>query len=98
VGGVKISEPGVDLAVLIAIASSLQEQPVPKKTIIFGEIGLGGEVRPVVRGQERIQEAKKLGFERFILPRKNLPKKSIEGVELLAVDDVNSALNMVFKL
>ena len=53
-------------------------------------------MRPVVRGQERIQEAKKLGFERFILPRKNLPKKAIEGVELLAVDDVNSALNLVF--
>ena len=93
VGGVKISEPGVDLAVLIAIASSLQEKQVHSKTLIFGEVGLGGEVRPVVRGQERIQEAIKLGFKRIILPRKNLPKKTINDVELIPIDNIKNALN-----
>ena len=56
-------------------------------------MGLGGEVRPVVRGQERIQEAIKLGFKRIILPRKNLPKKSINDVELIPVDNIKNALN-----
>ena len=97
VGGVKISEPGVDLAVLIAIASSLQEKQVHSKTLIFGEVGLGGEVRPVVRGQERIQEAIKLGFKRIILPRKNLPKKTIDNVELIPVDNIKNALNAAIK-
>ena len=97
VGGVKISEPGVDLAVLIAIASSLQEKQLHSKTLIFGEVGLGGEVRPVVRGQERIQEAIKLGFKRIILPRKNLPKKTIHDVELIPVDNIKNALNEAFK-
>ena len=97
VGGVKISEPGVDLAVLIAIASSLQEKQLHSKTLIFGEVGLGGEVRPVVRGQERIQEAIKLGFKRMILPRKNLPKKTIHDVELIPVDNIKNALNEAFK-
>jgi DNA repair protein RadA/Sms len=97
VGGVKIAEPGVDLAVLIAIASSLQEKQVHSKTLIFGEVGLGGEVRPVVRGQERIQEAIKLGFKRIILPRKNLPKKTIHDVELIPVDNIKNALNEAFK-
>ena len=97
VGGVKITEPGVDLAVLIAIASSLQNELIVDKTIIFGEVGLGGEVRPVVRGQERIQEAEKLGFKRIILPRKNLPKKSQSGVNLIPIDNVKSAINEAFK-
>jgi DNA repair protein RadA/Sms len=97
VGGVKIAEPGVDLAVLIAIASSLQEKQLHSKTLIFGEVGLGGEVRPVVRGQERIQEAIKLGFKRIILPRKNLPKKTIHDVELIPVDNIKNALNEAFK-
>jgi DNA repair protein RadA/Sms len=97
VGGVKITEPGVDLAVLIAIASSLQNELIVDKTIIFGEVGLGGEVRPVVRGQERIQEAEKLGFKRIILPRKNLPKKSQSGVNLIPIDNVKSAIIEAFK-
>ena len=97
VGGVKIAEPGVDLAVLIAIASSLQEKQLHSKTLIFGEVGLAGEVRPVVRGQERIQEAIKLGFKRIILPRKNLPKKTIHDVELIPVDNIKNALNEAFK-
>jgi len=97
VGGVKIAEPGVDLAVLIAIASSLQEKQLHSKTLIFGEVGLGGEVRPVVRGQERIQEAIKLGFKRIILPRKNLPKKTTHDVELIPVDNIKNALNEAFK-
>jgi DNA repair protein RadA/Sms len=93
VGGVKISEPGVDLAVMISIASSLIEKTVEDRTIIFGEIGLGGEVRPVSRGQERINEAKKLGFTRIILPEKNIPKKPIDGVTLVSVKTVKEAMS-----
>jgi DNA repair protein RadA/Sms len=93
VGGVKISEPGVDLAVMISIASSLIEKTVEDRTIIFGEIGLGGEVRPVSRGQERINEAKKLGFTRIILPAKNIPKKPIDGVTLVSVKTVKEAMS-----
>ena len=93
VGGVKISEPGVDLAVMISIASSLIEKTVEDRTIIFGEIGLGGEVRPVSRGQERINEAKKLGFTRIILPEKNIPKKPIDGVTLVSIKTVKEAMS-----
>jgi DNA repair protein RadA/Sms len=93
VGGVKISEPGVDLAVMISIASSLIEKTVEDRTIIFGEIGLGGEVRPVSRGQERVNEAKKLGFTRIILPEKNIPKKPIDGVTLVSVKTVKEAMS-----
>ena len=69
VGGVKITEPGVDLAILCAIVSSFKNQPLDKKTVIFGEIGLAGEVRPVQRGQERLKEAAKLGFTHAIIPK-----------------------------
>lgn len=93
VGGVKITEPGVDLAVMISIASSLIEKTVADRTIIFGEIGLGGEVRPVSRGQERINEAKKLGFTRIILPEKNIPKKPIDGVTLVSIKTVKEAMS-----
>ena len=64
VGGVKITEPGADLAVLLAIVSSLRNKPLPEKMVVFGEVGLAGEVRPVQRGQERLKEAAKLGFVR----------------------------------
>lgn len=76
VGGVKISEPAVDLAVLLAITSSLKNRPLPNKLIVFGEVGLAGEVRPVQRGQERLKEAAKLGFTHAIIPKANAPKQS----------------------
>ena len=92
VGGVKIGEPGADLAVLLAIASSLRNRALPKKLVVFGEVGLTGEVRPVQRGQERLKEAAKLGFERAIIPKANMPKQEIEGMEVIAVERLEQAL------
>jgi len=92
VGGVKIDEPAADLPVLLAIVSSLRGKPLPAKLVAFGEIGLAGEVRPVQRGQERLKEAAKLGFTRAIVPRANLPKTPIEGIEVTAVARVEEAV------
>jgi DNA repair protein RadA/Sms len=92
VGGVRVLEPAADLAVLLAVASSLKNKAVARKTVIFGEVGLAGEVRPVQRGQERIREAAKLGFERFIIPSLNKPKQRLDGIDLIAVDRVDEAL------
>jgi DNA repair protein RadA/Sms len=92
VGGVKITEPGADLAVLLAIVSSLRNRPLPEKMVVFGEVGLAGEIRPVQRGQERLKEAAKLGFTRAIIPKANKPKHAIEGMEIIAVDRVEDAV------
>ena len=92
VGGVKISEPAADLAVLLAIASSLRNRPLPAKMVVFGEVGLAGEVRPVQRGQERLKEAAKLGFTRAIVPAANQPKGGIEGMEIVAVERLDEAV------
>ena len=93
VGGVKITEPAADLAVLMAIVSSLKDKPLPQKLVVFGEIGLAGEVRPVQRGQERLKEAAKLGFTKAIVPKANLPKQAIAGIEVIAVERVDQAMN-----
>ncbi len=92
VGGVKITEPGADLAVLLAIVSSLKNRPLPKKTVVFGEVGLAGEVRPVQRGQERLKEAAKLGFTQAIIPKANKPKQVISGIEVILVGRVEDAV------
>ena len=92
VGGVRISEPAADLAVLLAIASSLRNRPLPAKMVVFGEVGLAGEVRPVQRGQERLKEAAKLGFTRAIVPAANHPKGGIEGMEIVAVERLDEAV------
>ncbi len=92
VGGVRINEPASDLAVLLAIVSSLKNRALPKKLVVFGEIGLAGEVRPVQRGQERLREATKLGFSHAIIPRANRPKGGIEGMEIMAVDRLIDAI------
>jgi len=95
VGGVRISEPAADLAVLLAIQSSLRGKPLPKGFIAFGEIGLAGEVRPAPRGQERLKEAAKLGFSVALIPKANAPKKPIEGLKVYAVERVDEAINWV---
>jgi len=95
VGGVKIDEPAADLAVLLAIVSSLRSQPLPSKLVVFGEVGLAGEVRPVQRGQERLREAAKLGFTQALVPRGNKPKSSIDGLEVIAVERVDEAVRRV---
>jgi DNA repair protein RadA/Sms len=92
VGGVKITEPGADLAVLLAIVSSLRNRPLPEKLVVFGEVGLAGEIRPVQRGQERLKEAAKLGFTQALIPRANKPKHAIAGMEIIAVSRVEEAV------
>ncbi len=93
VGGVKITEPGADLAVILAMVSSLRNKPLPAKLVVFGEVGLAGEVRPVQRGQERLREAAKLGFTQAIIPRANAPRQKIPGMEIIAVDRVEQAVD-----
>ncbi len=95
VGGVKIDEPAADLAILLAIVSSLRNKPLPPKLVVFGEVGLAGEVRPVQRGQERLREAAKLGFTQALIPRANAPKGGIEGLEVIAVERVDEAVRIV---
>ncbi|MDI5890417.1 DNA repair protein RadA [Halomonas rhizosphaerae] len=93
VGGVKVLETSADLAVLLAAVSSLQNRPLPRELVVFGEVGLSGEIRPVPSGQERIVEAAKHGFKRAIVPRGNAPKRSPEGMEVVAVDKLAEALD-----
>ena len=93
VGGVKITEPGADLPVLLAIVSSLRNKPLPEKLVVFGEVGLAGEIRPVQRGQERLKEAAKLGFTMAIIPKANAPKQKIAGMEIISVGRVDEAVN-----
>jgi DNA repair protein RadA/Sms len=95
VGGVRISEPAADLAVLLAIQSSLRGKPLPRGFIAFGEVGLAGEVRPAPRGQERLREAAKLGFSVALVPKANAPKKAIEGLSIHAVERVEQAIEVV---
>jgi DNA repair protein RadA/Sms len=95
VGGVKISEPAVDLAVLLAIVSSFKNKPLLNKLIVFGEVGLAGEVRPVQRGQERLKEAAKLGFTHAIIPKANAPKGGVPGLHIDAIDRLEQALDLL---
>ena len=98
VGGVRISEPAADLAVMLAITSSLRGKPLPKGFIAFGEVGLAGEVRPAPRGQERLREAAKLGFSVAVVPKANAPRKGakeIEGLTIHAVERIDEAMDLV---
>ena len=95
VGGVKVLETGSDLAVLLAVTSSLRGQALPPDLVVFGEVGLSGEIRPVPNGQERLKEAAKHGFKRAIVPRSNVPKQAIEGMEIVGVGRLNEAIEAV---
>jgi DNA repair protein RadA/Sms len=98
VGGVRISEPAADLAVLLAIQSSLRGKPLPRGFLAFGEVGLAGEVRPAPRGQERLREAAKLGFSIAVVPKANAPKgeaRAFEGLTIHAVDRIEAAIEVV---
>jgi len=92
VGGVRITEPAADLPVLLAVMSSLRDRPLPRGLVAFGEIGLAGEIRPAPRGQERLKEAAKLGFNTALIPKANAPRQPIEGLEIWAVDRLDAAL------
>jgi DNA repair protein RadA/Sms len=98
VGGVKIGEPAGDLAVLLAIVSSLRNRPLPQKLVAFGEVGLAGEIRPAPRGQERLREAAKLGFTHALIPKANAPKQAIDGLTVLPVERVDEAFERLREL
>jgi DNA repair protein RadA/Sms len=98
VGGVRIGEPAADLAVCLAVVSSLSDKPISSKLAVFGEIGLAGEVRPAPRGQDRLREIAKLGFEKAIVPRANQPKAKISGLEVLTVERVDQAVQLLRNL
>jgi DNA repair protein RadA/Sms len=95
VGGVRIGEPAADLAVLLAVLSSFRGRALPAKLVVFGEVGLAGEVRPAPRGQERLREAAKLGFTRALIPKANAPKHGVEGLGLIAVERLADAVAAV---
>jgi DNA repair protein RadA/Sms len=95
VGGVRIAEPGADLAVTLAVVSSLRNRALPAKHVAFGEVGLAGEVRPVQRGQERLREAAKLGFTHAIVPAANRPRHPIPGLEVVAVERLVQAVDYI---
>ena len=92
VGGVRIDEPAADLAVAMAIVSSLKNRPLPGKVVVFGEVGLAGEVRPVQRGQERLREAAKLGFTEALIPAANRPKQPIAGLAVHPIARIHEAV------
>jgi DNA repair protein RadA/Sms len=98
VGGVKITEPAADLAVLLAINSSMRSKPLPRGLVVFGEVGLAGEIRPAPRGQERLREAAKLGFSIAVIPKANAPKQKFEGLTVVAVERIDEAMSRVREL
>ena len=95
VGGVRIAEPAADLAVCLAVVSSFSDKPISPRVAVFGEIGLAGEVRPAQRGQDRLREIAKLGFEKVVIPKSNLPKGKIVGLEIVAVERVDRAVQLL---
>jgi len=96
VGGVKITEPAADLAVLLSIHSSLRNKALKKGLVVFGEVGLTGEIRPSPRGQERLKEAAKLGFSCALIPRANAPRRPIDGLQVMAVERIEEAIERVW--
>src|ERR1700744_992690 len=95
VGGVKITEPAADLAVLLAIHSSMRNKPLPKGLIVFGEVGLAGEIRPSPRGQDRLKEAAKLGFSAALISKAIAQKQPIDCLQVIAVERIEQAIDRV---
>jgi DNA repair protein RadA/Sms len=93
VGGVRVNETAADLAVLLAVLSSFRDRTLPNDLIVFGEVGLAGEIRPVPNGQQRLREAAKLGFRRALIPAANAPRSEIEGLAITAVSRYSEALD-----
>ncbi|MEJ6652534.1 MAG: DNA repair protein RadA [OM182 bacterium] len=93
VGGVKVTETSADLALLLAVVSSFRDQALPRELVVFGEVGLAGEIRPVPGGQERLREAAKHGFKRAIVPKANVPKNPIPGMEVIGISKISQALD-----
>lgn len=95
VGGIKVSETSVDLALILAVVSSLKDKPLARDLVAFGEVGLAGEIRPVPGGQERLREAAKHGFKRAIVPKGNAPQRAIVGLEVIAVSKLADAIAII---
>jgi DNA repair protein RadA/Sms len=95
VGGVRIQEPAVDLPILIATLSSFRDFILPRELVMFGEIGLAGEIRPVPNGQERLREAAKHGFKFALIANANAPKDQIKGIEVIAVSRLSDAIDWI---
>ncbi|MFT6758455.1 MAG: DNA repair protein RadA/Sms [Chitinophagales bacterium] len=95
VGGVKVMETGADLALILAMVSSFRDRALPQDLVVFGEVGLSGEIRPVPGGQDRLKEAAKHGFKRAIVPKANVPKAGVKGMEIIGVDKLSQALEAV---
>lgn len=95
VGGVKVSETSVDLALILALVSSFRNISLPQDLVVFGEVGLSGEIRPVPSGQERINEAAKHGFKKAIVPINNMPKQKIDGMEVIGIKKLSDALEHI---
>ncbi|MGI9249812.1 MAG: DNA repair protein RadA [Pseudohongiellaceae bacterium] len=95
VGGVKVAETSADLALLLAIVSSFRDKALPQDLVVFGEVGLAGEIRPVPGGPERLREAAKHGFKRAIVPKANVPKQAIEGLTVVGVTKITQALEAI---
>jgi DNA repair protein RadA/Sms len=98
VGGVKVAETSADLALLAAVVSSFRNRALPQDLVIFGEVGLSGEIRPVPSGQERIYEAAKHGFTRALVPKANVPRKPVEGMKVIPVTKLSDALSALEEL
>ena len=95
-GGIKINEPAIDLGIVMAIVSSYKNRPFDERTIVFGEVGLSGEVRAVNMPEQRVAEAKKLGFETCIVPEVSLDSvKSISGIKIIGVKSINEAIGLI---
>lgn len=92
VGGVRVTETGADLPVMLAVMSSLRNRTLPTDLVVFGEVGLAGEIRPVPNGQERLLEAQKHGYKSALIPAANKPRKQMAGLEVMAVSTVQEAL------
>ncbi len=95
VGGVRVNEPAADLAAIMAVVSSHRNRPLEEDTVVFGEVGLAGEVRPVQRGLERLREARELGFTRAVIPDANRPKKGWPGFRIVAVQRLGEAIELL---
>jgi DNA repair protein RadA/Sms len=98
VGGVRVTETAADLAVLLAVMSSFRNRALPEQLIVFGEVGLSGELRPVPNGQERLQEAAKHGFTRAIVPTANRPRRPMAGIDISAAGRLSQVLDTLSDL
>jgi DNA repair protein RadA/Sms len=96
-GGMKVEEPGVDLGIIASIASSFRDKLIDPETVVFGEVGLGGEVRGISQPEVRVKESSRLGFRRCLLPKQNQDKmKGIQGIELIGVRTIQEATKIMF--